>query len=152
MGQSSLSTSCTRTGCSQLPCQPWPGVWLSLSSLLSALSWQNPNLCSGEEENMEDMGDMVMVVMEATEDMEVMGDIEATMVDTMAKDLLNLQLQLIQMLMLTMEAMATEGMEDTMEDTVAMVVMAMVDVSMVDFDPSVARVLDGLEIKTMQKS
>merc|ERR1711892_304043 len=131
MGQSSLSTSCTRTGCSQLPCQPWPGVWLSLSSLLSALSWQNPNLCSGEEEDMKDMedteegieeamvaaevdtmardllsprqplqlihtiedmdmGDMVMVVMEATEDMEVMGDIEATMVDTMAKDLLNL--------------------------------------------------------------
>merc|ERR1712086_1225914 len=97
-----------------------------------------------------DMGDMVMVVMEATEDMEVMGDIEATMVDTMAKDLLNLQPQLIQMLMLIMEVMATEGMEDTMEDTVAMVVMAMVDVSMVDFDPSVARVLDGLEIKTMQ--
>merc|ERR1712106_962465 len=56
------------------------------------------------------------------------------------------------MLMLTMEAMATEGMEDTMEDTVAMVVMAMVDVSMVDFYPSVARVLDGLEIKTVQKS
>merc|ERR1712128_69131 len=74
--------------------------------------------------------------MEATE--EDTGAMEDTEV-TMAKDLLNLSLQLNPQLNLllnhTMEDMAMEDMEDTTEDTVDTVVMVVMDMGVMAKDP-----------------